>query len=533
MSIGLHRIVLLCLILSLVVFAACVEFSDEAPAAQPSPSPHVAPLAAPPERTAPLIPGGTLRLAMRAPRTLNPLLNEDATVARVLQLMFEPLIALDDELRPVPHLANLEFAFNGASVVVIIREDALWSDGVPVTSDDLLFSLETLQNAPKEAVYRRFIENVTHFERLGECSVRVYFGTISGGSAYMFAFPVIPRHHFSDEPNSLAPVSNGPFRFDSYNPAESLRLVRNNNTFRRLPNIFEVYALITPDAETDRHAFDRGLVDIYLAAVPDWARHHSVKPVHHAEFLAMHYDFIGFNHARELPARLAFRQAVAYTLDAEGLISDIFLTHAMPARAAVHPASWLYEPDVPVFGYNIEMAMALAAQVRMGGLPTDEDGEKIPLTVLVSRENTEGQRIAQLLVRQLNLIGLPAELVSLPLDEYAAALLDGDFDLFVGGYNLCFQPDLRFAFHSESPNNILSYSDPELDRLLEAAAVAGTDSQLSRMLSDIQVHMGRQLPVISLAFRHSAVVADRGVAGELRPMPGNIFANVEEWFVVR
>ena len=528
--------------IAFVFFVGCMDYVNDPLLLQPPGlAPAIVEMIDVPEG-APEVPrltaGGTLRLAMRAPATLNPLLNEDVTVARVLQLMFEPLISFDEDLRPVPNLAaSLEFTFNGASVVVLIRDDALWSDGTAVTADDLIFSIETLQNAPEAAIYRRNVENFAYFEALDERSVRIHFRTINGGSAYMFNFPIIPRHHFANDLNNMAPMGNGPFRFEAYTPMESLELVRNMNTFRRLPNIVDVYVMLTPDAETDRHAFDRGLVDIYLAAVPEWARHHSVKPVHHAEYYAMHYDFIGFNFARALPSLLEFRQAIAHSLDVEGLIADVFLTHAMPARSAVHPASWLHEPDVLLYGYNIEIAQALAAQVqrdaqREGLWRVDEEGYELPLRILVNRENIEGRRIAQILSGQMRALGFEIELLELPVGDYTWNLLNGHFDLFVGGYNLSLQPDLRFAFHSESANNILSYKDFELDRLLEAAAVSGTDSQFYRMLSDIQIHMAQQLPVISLAFRHSALIADRRVAGDLRPMPGNVFANVEEWFIV-
>ena len=547
----------LTLILAPALFSGCTDDIDIplplATASPPRPAPvETAALQEPPEPES-LVPrpGGTLRLSMRAPMTLNPLLNEDVTVARVLQLMFEPLIAFDEELRPIPHLASLEFSFTGGAAVVTIRDDALWSDGEPVTADDLIHSIQTLQSAPDEVIYKRNVENFSYVEKLDERSVRITFETISGGAAYMFNFPITPRHHFDD----MAPVGNGPFKFDSF--TETLRLVRCSNTFRSRPYIDEIHVLITPDAETDLHAFDRGLTDIYKATVPDWARHHSVKPVRFAEHLAMHYEFIGFNFSRDIPRLHALRQAVAHTIDVQTLISDIFLTHAMPASSPIHPASWLYDRDhgydhgyneanISAHGYDMELAQFFATQVLRENLwPIGEeqtegqasDGEEIqwvelPLTVLVNEENVERILIARTIVNQMNSIGLFAELVALPFDDFYWHLQNGYFDLFVGGYNLSLQPDLRFAFHSESAENFLSYNDPEFDRLLEAAAVSGTDSGFFRTISDIQLHMARELPVISLAFRHSAVVADRRVQGDLRPGPDNIFINVHEWFVV-
>ena len=518
----------------MILLTGCMDMAD-GPGMVPPPAPASSPVPEPEPEQAQLSGpshGGALRLSMRAPLTLNPLLNEDATVARVLQLMFEPLVILSEELLPVPHLATLEFAFNGASVVVTIREDAYWSNGSPITAYDLVFSIDTLRRAPENAIYSRNVENFAYHEILSERSARITFDTISGGAAYLFNFPIIPRHDFND----MTPISSGPFMFETYASMELLTLVRNPYTFRNRPYIEEVHVIITSDSETDRHAFDRGLVDIYLVDVPEWSRHRSVKPVRFAEYLTMHYEVIGFNFSRELPRKAYFRQAIAHALNIEEMITDIFLAHAVAASSPVHPASWLYDPEVVIYTYDINMAKFLADKaVGLASLdelwPVDAEGEKLPMEVLVNEGNVEGGRIASILVTQMNYIGLLAELVALPFEDYQWRLQEGHFDIFVGGYNLTPQPDLRFAFHSESHANILRYNDPEMDRILEAVAVAGMDSQFYRGMSEVQNHIAQELPVISLAFRHSAVIAGRRVQGDLRPGPDNIFINVHEWFI--
>ena len=544
---------LLAALLLLFILSACAGFDTYIvpPQVLPNPSPSPTPDFVEVEELVdetPLGPdfGGTLRLTMRAPRTLNPLLNEDATVAHVLQIMFEPLIFIDDEMRPIPHLASLEFAFTGASVVVTIREDAYWSDGTPVSARDIIFSLNTLRNAPAGAIYRQNVANFAHFEAISDRSVRIVFDTISGGSAYLFNFPIIPRHHFeATSPSDFAVIGNGPFMFESYTNIEALTLVQNPYSFRSRPYINDVHVLITNDSETDRHAFDRGLVDIYLTSVAEWSRHHSVKPVQFAEYLTMQYEFIGFNFARQLPRVPEFREAVAYALDVETMVESVFLTHAMAAKSPIHPASSLYYEDTLRRVQDMDRASTLSQYVlsqhghliQTAAVDASEEDEdeptptKVPIRILVNQENVEAVRIAQVLATQMSEIGFYVEVLARGFGDFMWLLNHGHFDLFVGTYSLSLQPDLRFAFHSESPANILSYSDPELDRLLDVAAVTGTESLFYRAIADIQIHMAEQLPVISLAFSHSAVVVDRRIHGDIRPLTGNIFANVEEWFI--
>ncbi|MCL2400918.1 MAG: ABC transporter substrate-binding protein, partial [Defluviitaleaceae bacterium] len=206
----------------------------------------------------------------------------------------------------------------------------------------------------------------------------------------------------------------------------------------------------------------------------------------------------------------------------ESMVSDVFLTHAIAANSPIHPNSWLHEPNIPIYEYNMDTAGELSAGINR---------PSYPLQILVSESNIEGIRMAQTITNQINAINLPAELEVLPFEDYIWRIQNGHFDMFIGTYNLSIKPDLRFAFHSESFDNIISYNSAELDLLLESATAAGTDSQFQRALSDVQFHIGYNLPVISLSFRHTSVITAPRIQGDLNPAPDNIFINVQDWFI--
>ncbi|MCL2240775.1 MAG: hypothetical protein FWC07_12580, partial [Defluviitaleaceae bacterium] len=162
-----------------------IEFSLEAPDDLPdAPNPRL------PEYTAlSREDDGILRLPMRVPLTLNPLLNRDKTVARVLGLLFEPLAVLDAELRPVGHLAELEFSLDFSGVVATIHHEAIWSDGMPVSSDDLIFSVEALRHAPEDAIYRHVVENIASITRMDERTAKIAFHYATPAAGYALLFP--------------------------------------------------------------------------------------------------------------------------------------------------------------------------------------------------------------------------------------------------------------------------------------------------------------------------------------------------------
>ena len=82
--------------------------------------------------------GGTLRLAMNMTTTLNPLLNADVTVDRVLSLMFEPLARIDGTGQVVPHIAE-SWNYDESGLVLTLKIDTArcWHDGSAITAADV------------------------------------------------------------------------------------------------------------------------------------------------------------------------------------------------------------------------------------------------------------------------------------------------------------------------------------------------------------------------------------------------------------
>jgi peptide/nickel transport system substrate-binding protein len=251
-----------------------------------------------------------------------------------------------------------------------------------------------------------------------------------------------------------------------------------------------------------------------------------------------------------------FRHAVAYAIDADALISSVFLSHADRTLSPVNPSSWLYAPALRSYPHDKDLAGALLERVRSGeteyesetNLPDDGEGGTLTgspvrsvvhsfplLRILVNEENDERVRIAWAVYDAVSSLGLVAHMDILPFDDFRAKLETGDYDIFVGQYLLSLIPDLRFAFATSGisdGSNLLSYSDTELDRLLSEAFHAVSEERYKNAMHNVQIRLAEELPVISLAFRRSAVLTDTRVHGALSPSVNSIFANVHKWFIL-
>ena len=462
----------------------------------------------------------TLRLSMRHPKTLNPLTNEDITVARILRLIFEPLIILDENLQPTSHLAEVEFSSDFSSVVVAIRNDAFWSDGSPVTVDDLIFSIETLRAASSYAIYRNNVENIANISHINARTARIYFHKPGPSVGVSLGFPLIPRHHYQNQivQNNMIPIGNGPFMLEHFWSMNNMTLAKNPLSFRTSVHFEKVNVILLPNAETELNAFDQGRIDAVYLPVTELARNANMRHPNHKTFPGMYFEFIGFNFEEELFQNLHVRQGISYAIDADSIVSITYIDHAIRTTTPIHPNNFLSTPTrTPT--YNPTRAKTL-----LMSMPITR-----PIVIIVNDDNPQRIRVAHNIAESLKLLDITVNVEILSYTEYFLRLDEGRFDLFVGGINLDFVPNLEFFFAGGL--NDLFINDIVLQEAYSRALFSGAYDNHLDYYAEFQKMFLERVPIISLAFRHSSVLTNARISQNKSPAPcsHNAFLWVNLW----
>ncbi|MCL2372417.1 MAG: ABC transporter substrate-binding protein [Defluviitaleaceae bacterium] len=461
-----------------------------------------------------------LRLSMRRPVTLNPLLNEDVTVAQVLRLMFEPLVVLDEELRPSGHLAELEFASDFSAAYLTVRDWARWSDGELITADDIVFSVNTLRAAPAGAIYQPLLQNIAQVTQLTSRSVRVSFHEPSVIAGYSLGFPIIPRHFFEGHNagsyRNMQPVGSGAFMFHSMQPMRLLTLVQNPHSHHQA-QVGQVDVIFLPDRQTEFYAFDHGRIDALHLPFTEWVGRHGVRQVRHENIPAMYFEFIGFNFENEFFRSSTTRQAIAHSFNADEAVPAVYLAQAVRAAAPIHPLSWACS-GVPGPAFDPARAAALLGYNR----PEDT------LVILANQESFQRVNIAHRLSESLNAIGLPATVRTVPMEDYIWQLENGWFDIYIGTVILSFAPSLHFLFQS---GGMFRY-DPILEEAFHGMMAATSEAAYKQAVYNFSQTFMERLPVIGLGFTHSSLLANTRIAPGLHPSPDNVLGGAGHWEII-
>ncbi|MCL2456302.1 MAG: ABC transporter substrate-binding protein [Defluviitaleaceae bacterium] len=491
-----------------------------------------------------------LRLHMRPPKTLNPLLNEDVTVARILLLIFEPLAVLDDEFRVVGNLAELDFASDFGSVNATIRDGAIWGDGIPVTADDVIFSINFLRAAPKNAFYKNAVENIFDAKKIDARTVQIIFERASVMAGYSLTFPIIPQHFYANAGNNsraqsvaegaftmnnsraqsvaegaftmnnsraqsvaegVFTIGSGPFALDEYVPMRSMTLRRNSYNF--FSKIEQIDVVFLPDAETDFHAFERGRIDALHLPLTEWTRKQGVRSPVYEIFPAMYFEFIGFNFKKNFFRDVHTRTGIAHAFDAADAMNALYLAHATHSLTPIHPQNWAAD-DVKII-FDPARAAAL--------LRTQRTVE--PLIIIAPAENSQRAAIARKLANALCEVGLESRAEIISQEEYFERIAAFDFDLYIGGMKLSFAPETQIFFRAGE----LFFSDSALEAAHAALQFASTETAYVHALRALQQTFAERLPIIGLGFLHDALLANPRIASDLNPAPDHVFANLHEW----
>lgn len=474
-------------------------------------------------------PATAVRFAIAAdPTTLDPLfMHPDASSveAQLASLQFEPFIALDPGGRPqpvllqsVPTVANGGLSPDGRTIVYRLRPGLRWSDGVPLTSADVLFTLHAILD-PRNPVRSHegydLIDRasapdartvVLHLRRPWAPAVLTYF--CYGPNPQV----VLPAHVLRDQaplaqaPFGAAPtVGDGPFTFASWTRGESLVYRANPRYWRGVPRVPRVDVRVVPDPSTNLLLLQSGSLDWNLIAPaqePIALRdpHVFTTAVQTAVVAALAFNT---KHAPLNDVRV--RRALAYAIDRSG-ISNKITFGVYPVTNQLQPQfSWAYDPSIRQPGYDPKRAGALldAAGWRRGpGGMRERNGVALRLTYVQFPESLTGVRVAETVQAQLRRAGIDVSIVNVSNAQLflpvSGQLATGRFDLAYVPFTMGADPDDSSVLDCNAPSNYMHWCDP-LVHALEVQALAATSTKERIVLyRRIAARVADQVPLLYL-----------------------------------
>ena len=400
----------------------------------------------------------------------------------------------------VDTLVQRDDAPPGMQIVFTLRRGLNFSDGEPLTSEDVVYSLELLQderiNAPSQ---RAFYENIRSAEALDGRTVRFDFRKPHYEAlGHAGGRPVLPKHFYErftpDAINSRPGLllGSGPYRMpdpENWTPGQQVELVRNARYWGVQPATEKrVWREITNNVARVT-AFRNGEIDL-LSAQPDEYKTLIDDPALMSEKTAYAYDaipsgyrFIAWNQERGgEPTKFAdkrVRQAMTLLTPRQQVVDDLYAGLATVANGPFPPGSPQQDPSLPTRAQDVDAALALLEEAgwadRDGdGVLEDAAGEAFEVGLIYGSGNDLVDRLVLYLKDAYARAGIVLRPDPMEFAVLIERLDDQQFDAIMlawGGGAV--ERDIRQIFHSVQAkaggDNFMSYRNPELDRIIDAA----------------------------------------------------------------
>jgi peptide/nickel transport system substrate-binding protein len=478
-------------------------------------------------------PGGTMiEGSFSDISTLLPIVGSDTASSDLYTLIFESLVTVDpNTLEPVGLLAESWDVNEDATVYTFhLRDGVTWSDGEPFTANDVMFSYELYMNeatgSPRVSDFSAKIESmeVVDDQTITFNLVETYVDF----AVDIMVFGIIAEHVWADvdpavisqDPGATGTdparvVGTGPFMFQEWIIEDHVTLVPNENYWNGAPYLDEFIFKVVPDQAAGVAQLQTGEID-YFEGVPEssLAEFEGSSDVTIVDYPTLSFTFYGTN-LDETKTTLfqdpEVRQAMLYALDREAMIESIRFGYGEVALGTMPVLSWAYNPEgiELTYPYDPEMAVQLLEEAGWtdtnGDGTVDKDGTELSFTMYTNAGNLVRESYLTVLQEYWAEVGIGMT----PQLEPFPALVERitqtfDFEAYLIGFNWGVAPDQTTMWHTDSAGgngfNTVSYSNPEVDALLDQALVETDRETRIELYTQMQNIIMEDLPHTILDF---------------------------------
>lgn len=517
-----------------------------------------APAAAPGAATESPRQGGTAVLATNSDlQTVNELLGNTQLTADVasrmlfLSLLEEQADFTDHPPTFSPRLAErYEWSPDHLTLTFHLRPGVVWSDGVPVTADDVRFTFEAQRDPDVAWGFSDTKEKIRNVEVVDPLTVRFHFS-----SAYFAQLSdandgvILPRHAWGTLPFKQWRSSgdwfrqhlvvNGPFEVESWSPQQELVLRRNRRYFEPgLPRLDRVVFRVLPDPGSMVTQLLAGSID-YIEQLPP-ASIERVRSGPRTQILAYpsrQFTAIAWNLRQPLFAEAEVRRALTQAIDRQALIDSIWQGYAQLSCSPLINSVWAHDRTISPWPYDPAAAGQLLAahgwRDRDGDGVLDKDGRRFSFELTYNAGNRIRADAAVQIQDQLKRIGIEVEPRALDHNEMVAENEAHRFQASIIAWTIDTSLDISYAVGTEAiaaGTNYGGYSNPELDHLLEQARQQTDPQQARAFLDRAQRILHRDQPYTFLWEPQRVDGASRRLHG-LAPNALSAYFNLREWWL--
>lgn len=499
------------------------------------------------------------------PEGFNPYVTIGSAATMIENLIYAPLIDLGPNLLPrwSTSLAyKVDVTDGGTRYVLHMRHNARWSDGVPLTAKDAVFTIKLENNshvieskAGDFALMRsvRALDPYTVEVRLSRPSPPFLLNALSRNDTLLLPEHILGKYPVDSEAEakfvnadadfSQNPVTAGAWRIQRNVPDNYLILQRNPTYWGPKPHLDKVAFRVYPQQDSLYAAVDAGEVDVTDIPPNLWRVHDRLRGSHKFINWPWNVTFLLLPNYRD--PQISFmhdprvKQAMMYAINRRFITQGIMSGQADFLNGPIPSFSPFYDRALPVYDYDPAKARQMldAAGWHLRGGVRAKNGQVMRVTIKTGgATDAVASNIAELIQANFKAVGIECTLDNEEIQTFFVDLHHSRFQIALRGLILPPYPD-DYKYYSSTQTvanggyNVGFYSNPQIDKAIEQARTASSPGASRAALNRYQQLASRDLPVIYLySNRLGAVVPSNLTGYDLDPLaPAALPMGLQFW----
>jgi len=509
-------------------------------------------------------------------KTFNPLFALSVDEGAISELLFLSLIDFKwndkfGEMEPFPMLAEKwEWTEDPLSITFYLRNDVLWSDGTPLTVEDIIFSLDVYADPEVQSrLYGMFEDYYTNdenhldiektFIKKSDYELQINFKPGSSPDLFDVVHPVIPKHIYekydrkdlatADE--NYAPVTNGLFILKEWNRNQSITFGINNNSFLYdEKNISELVFKIIPDYNSRLIQLKRNEIDFMeLISTEDVSDLEAMDNLIIETIEGREYDYIGWNNidpekyiksGKVSPNKLfgnrEIRIALTHAINRKEILEEYLYKYGTLASTPISPI-FTYYVDTSIIKYNYDPVKAKSILSKEGWHDTnsngviDKNGIEFNFTLAIPGGNPLRSFAATIIKNNLEAVGIEVSIETMEMGAFIDNLISKSLNAWMAAWYIPIPIELKVFWYSDLQNtqmNFVSYQNRIVDNILDQLVTVQAREKKRKLYFEFQKIIHEDEPMTFMYWK-SNIIGINNKLENITISPLGAIARCWEW----
>ncbi len=474
----------------------------------------------------------------------------------------------------------LAVAEHNPVITFYLHPGVRWHDGAPFDAEDVKFTYEALIDPKNASPRSASFVTIRSVEVVNPLTARMTYKRLYSPAIIDWAsMDIIPKHRLDvnglaremdargihgaerekftlrDSSYNLKPIGTGPFRFSEWVPDQYIRLVRNDDYWRRKAEYREMYFRVIPDYLTMELELQSGALDRYEAQPYQAERYRNAAGYQVVSSPGGQYAYIGYNMRRPLFQDVRVRRALGMAIDVESIIKYVLDGQGRRSTGPYFSSTPFGDKSLKPLPYDPAAAAALLAEAgwkknRAGLL--EKDGKVLQFTLVTNNGNPKRKAVMTIAQEAWRKLGIDCKIQVFEWTVFIGEFVDvGNFDAYVLGWvGGDLDPDQYQIWHSSQAHrdelNYVAYASPRADDLIlrirteyDVDAQIELTRELHRVIAEDQPYTFLYEPLMAIVLDKRIVRVRKAADGQeeleniREPAFGSVDQSVAEWRKLR